>query len=204
MFKFLFFEFFVNLFLSKAYYLKLPTNNISHFIAYNVKESIKYHLVQSLSIVHDDDVLVLHIKGLFNSQKELEFVKYVMMKKFLWSRIVFWLWYYSLKLFLKQSNILTTIIYVRDVEKTELVSIFIEYTTSKVHYLVAAVVTDEIQIKQLKCFKYVDVIINCLEKNIKTLCLGCKPDIIKIGLGAEVDNSFDSISDIIVRLLSTT
>ncbi len=200
----MFYEFFLKVFVSLVYYVKIPNDSqsISDFIDSNVKTSIKFHLAKSTRLVYDDDIYVFHISGLFKDEKEIEFAKKVMAKNSWYKSILFWIWYYSLQLFLDQSNIITTLIYVKETEIYDLVCISVEYRARKVHYVLSMFVNTDV--KDLYSFKYMDILLNSFESGCKILCLGYKTDLFKIGLGGKRLNSHLSLVDELDRYITFT
>lgn len=200
----MFYKFFLKVFVSLVYYVKIPTNiqNANDFVKYHVKTSIKHHLIKSLNLVYDDDVYIFHINGLFKDESEIEFAKKAYSNNCFYKELLFWMWYYSLQIFLKQSNILTTFIYVKDQGMYNLVCISVEYKTRKVYYLLSILINhDDIIIEDLYSFKYMDVLINSLNSGSKIICLGYKTDLLKIGLGAEKQISHITLLDKHITLL---
>lgn len=214
------YKLFLKIFVPLIYYVKIPRNinTVSEFIKDHVKTSIKHHLIKSLKLAYDNDVYIFHVPGLFTDELEIEFAKKAFSKKSIYRKLLFWFWYNSLKIFLNQSNILTTFIYIKDQDIYNLVCIAIEYKTRNVHYLLSILINyDEFTLKNLYSFKYIDVIVNALESNCKIICIGYKTDLFKIGLGAEkysshldlLDSSSTTVNksidfaDIVIRFLST-
>lgn len=178
---------------------------IDEFIKHRFNTYIKNHITKTIkvfeNVVFNNEISMIHKKG-FVSNNEYLFIKNILLSKYQWSYLYFIVWYYIIKCLLK-NNLYTTTVYD---ENNILYAIFIEYTYNKKHYFILSVIDDNyMHITGLYILKYIDIIMYCINNNIKILCLGYKTNLFKSGLiNNEKSNYNINIVDLFIRFLSNT
>jgi len=145
-----------------------------------VKKSARLYINKAANIDNTPTTCIL--KRYLSEKVEIDFCKKIFLEKHSSNYFIYLLWKFFVLNFINyHKNSIISVYYIN----SEIIAVFVEFSTPKMHYFLSAFVDHELS-KQSGIYlsKYKEMIEYCIKNKIQILRLGPKVDSLKSGLGA--------------------